>query len=107
MATMDTQQQTKNSDSLLTALEPALSVIIEKAVIRAFEQLKLAIDDQIDDAESLAKYLGCDPQTIHGLKNAGTIQWFQVGRSVRFRRQEVLQALSRRNSKGKNGMKNG
>ncbi|HRN79825.1 MAG TPA: helix-turn-helix domain-containing protein [Ferruginibacter sp.] len=50
-------------------------------------------DDECVDIASLARFLNVTEQTIIKFKAKGLIPYLQIGRSVRFNKREVIEAL--------------
>lgn len=48
---------------------------------------------EIVDVEGLATFLNCSKSLIHKLKNKGIIPFMKIGTSVRFSKEEVIEAL--------------
>lgn len=54
------------------------------------------VNDECVDIAALAKFLNVTQQTIIKFKSKGVIPYLQIGRSVRFNKREVVDALRKK-----------
>ena len=78
--------------------------LIQKSVTAAIA-LTLPQNQQLEDSErltisELANYLNCTKATIHRYKSRGIFRYYQTGRTVYFKRDEVDAALKVGKKKG-------
>lgn len=57
--------------------------------------VELSSDNQFVGKEEIAKMLGMTIRTVDNWMNRGLLPYFKIGRSVRFRKDDVVQHLNR------------
>jgi hypothetical protein len=82
---------------LIVTTPEQLQQEIKSAVLAAFENRPLAITQEpaknLHSIQDLADFLGCSTVKAQKLKNSGKIRYYQSGRKVIFKPDEILQDL--------------
>ena len=84
----------------LLNIESQLSTLLDSKDEQGyFKTIETESDEQFD-IEGLSKYLNCTKVTIHRYKKKGVFPYYQVGRTVYFKKSEVDRALASKKQKG-------
>ncbi|MGV8096004.1 MAG: DUF3853 family protein [Mangrovibacterium sp.] len=86
----------------IIATKEELQKLIDKGVSKAITDLNLSHSLQKEESkliyglDGLAKFLGCSEMTAFRLKKSGRIPYFQTGRTLVFKSDEVLKAMEKK-----------
>lgn len=81
---------------LIVTTPEQLHQVIESAVLAAFDNLPRVTQEPVKNLHSiqeLADFIGCSTVKAQRLKNSGRIRYYQSGRKVIFKPDEILADL--------------